>query len=117
MIAMTDDYRRLSVVQKRALDLSRARDAAVRCPECDMQVMPVDLLSHLKERCAGPPEPGPGAKWVTHREVMSMGVPRATLSFWANSKQVRFIGERQDRRYLLRDLALKIAQRNAFRRR
>lgn len=116
MIAMAD-YRRLSVVQKRALDLSRARDAAVRCPECDMQVMPADLLAHLEQRCSGRPEPGPGAKWVSWREAIAQGVPRETLARWARSGLVRYVGERQDRKYLLRDLALRIAQRNGFRRR
>lgn len=120
MISMSDDqrdYRRLSVVQKRALDLSRARSAAVRCQECDMQVMPVDLVAHLEQRCAGRPAPGAGEKWLTWREALAMGVPRETLRRWVGAGFVRFVGERQDRKYLLRDLAQKIAQRRGFRRR
>ena len=118
MIAMTDDYRRLPIADKRKLDLARARDAAVRCQQCEMSVMPVDLGAHLEQRCAGRPEPGPGAKWVTWREALAMGgVTPMRLSRWARSGQVRFVGERQDRKYLLRDLALRIAQAMGFRRR
>lgn len=80
-------------------------------------VTTVDLLGHLASRCPGRREPGPGAKWVTFRDVLALGVPRVTLSRWVQSGQVRFVGERQERRYLHRDLALKIAQRNGFRRR
>ena len=115
--ARVSTYQKLSISQKRASDLARVREPAVTCPRCDTQVMPSDLLGHLEQRCSGPREPGPGAKWISHREVMAMGVPRATLSFWAGSGQVRFLGERQDRKYLYRDLALKVAKRMGFRRR
>lgn len=110
-------YHRLSIAQKRTEGLTRVREPAVTCPSCDTQVMPCDLLAHMAERCPGRRDPGPGSKWVNHREALAMGVPRATLSFWTHSKQVRFLGERQDRRYLMRDLALKVAQRRGFRRR
>lgn len=114
---MSAAYHKLSISEKRTLDLSRAREPAVTCPRCDTQVTPTDLLSHLELRCGGPREPGPGAKWVSHREVMMMGVPRVTLSRWANNGLVRFTGERRDRKYLYRDLAVKVAQRMGFRRR
>lgn len=110
-------YHRLPIAQKRTEGLARIREPAVTCPSCDTQLMPADLLKHMQEWCTGPREPGPGARWVTHREVMALGVPRATLSRWTNNHQVRFIGERQDRRYLYRDLAVKIAQRRGLRRR
>jgi hypothetical protein len=110
-------YHKLSITEKRALDLDRVREPAVTCPSCDTQVMPVDLLPHLDQRCPGPRDPGPGARWIPHREVMAMGVPRGTLSRWANNGLVRFTGERQDRKYLYRDLAVKVAQRRGFRRR
>ena len=48
---------------------------------------------------------------------MVLGVNRQTLTRWVQRGDVRFFGERQDRRYLLRDLAVKIAQRRGFRRR
>jgi hypothetical protein len=114
---MASSYQRLSIAEKRSLDLSRVREPAVSCPTCDMQVMPADLLAHLEQRCPGPRDPGPSARWINHREAMALGVPRQTLSFWAKSGQVRFFGGRQDRKYLYRDLALKVAQRRGFRRR
>ncbi len=116
MIAMTDDYRRLSVVEKRALDLRRARDAAVRCPQCEMSIMPVDLLAHQEQRCAGRPEPGPGAKWVPWREARAV-VSERTLIRWVERGFVRFRGERGDREYLYRDLAIRVSQMRGFRRR
>jgi hypothetical protein len=110
-------YQKLSISEKRSLDLDRAREPAVTCPICDTQVMPADLLAHLEQRCSGPREPGRGARWITHREVLAMGVARQTLSFWASRGFVRYTGDRQDRKYLYRDLAVKVAQRRGFRRR
>jgi hypothetical protein len=116
-MVMASSYQKLSIADKRALDLSRARDAAVRCPNCDMQVLPVDLVAHLEQRCAGRPEPGAGAKWVMWNEALAQGVPRETLARWARTGLVRCVGERQDRKYLLGDLVKMIARRHAFRRR
>jgi hypothetical protein len=116
-VTRVKSYQRLSLAEKRAEDLSRVRETAVTCPSCDTQVMPADLLAHIEQRCPGPREPGPGAKWVNHREALGMGVSRATLSYWTRTKKVRFLGERQDRRYLMRDLALSIAHRRRGRRR
>ncbi len=110
-------YHLMSLQEKSARSLGQVRDASVRCPQCETAVMPVDLLAHMEGRCQGRPEPGAGAKWVTHREVMAMGVPRATLSKWAHNGFVRFVGGVQDRKYLLRDLALKVAHLRGFRRR
>ncbi len=110
-------YHGLPIAQKRAEAIARVRETAITCPTCDTQVMPADLLAHLEARCPGPRDPGPGARWITHREVLAMGIPRATLSRWASSGRVRFLGEVQDRRYLYRDLAIKVAQRRGFRRR
>lgn len=110
-------YHKLPIAQKRAMAYAAQREPAVACPRCDAQVMPADLLAHVEQRCAGPREPGPAAKWVTWREALALSVPETTLSFWARTGQVRYLGERMDRRYLLRDLALKIAQRRGFRRR
>lgn len=110
-------YHLMSLQEKSARSLGQVRDASVRCPDCDTQLMPADLLVHLEQRCQGRPEPGAGAKWLSHREVMQLGVSRATLNWWVVNHQVRFIGERQDRKYLHRDLVVKIAQRRGFRRR
>lgn len=111
------DYHKLPIAQKRMQNIARVREPAVSCPDCDTQVMPADLLQHLQERCAGPRDPGPSAKWVTWAEARKMGVPKQTLSRWASSGLVRSIGGRMDRKYLHRDLALKIAQRRGFHRR
>lgn len=110
-------YHLMSIKEKSARALGQARDASVRCPDCDMAVLPVDLLAHMQERCGGQPEIGAGAKWVSWREALAMGVPGKTFARWVERGFVRFVGERQDRKYLLRDLALRIAQRNGFRRR
>ena len=110
-------YHLLSIREKQAASLATAREPAVSCPTCDTQVTPTDLPAHVRERCTGPREPGPGARWIGWREGMALGVPATTLSFWARTGQVRYLGGRMDRRYLLRDLAVKIAQRHGFRRR
>jgi hypothetical protein len=110
-------YHRLPIAEKRREAIARIREPAISCPQCDTQVMPDDLLAHLEQRCPGRRDPGPGARWVAWNEALALGVNRQTLSRWTRSGQVRFIGERQDRRYLLRDLALKIAQQRGFRRR
>ena len=114
---MADDYRKLSIADKNRLALSRARDAAVRCRNCDMQVMPADLVAHLEQRCAGRPEPGPGAKWVSARDAIVRRVPKATLSYWAKQGFVRTRGSRMDREYLLGDLAQRVSIWRGFRRR
>lgn len=111
------EYHRLPIAQKRALAAATQREPAVACPSCDTQVMPADLLAHIEQRCEGPREPGPGAKWVTYREAIALGVPEATFVRWVQRGFVRYTGEVQDRRYLLRDLAIKISQRLGYRRR
>ena len=116
-VARMSSYQKMSIVEKRAVALSSVREASVTCPDCDTQVMPVDLLAHRSDRCPGRREPGPSARWVTWREALAMGVPAMTLSRWASNGHVRVVGTRMDRKYLHRDLALKISQRLGFRRR
>jgi hypothetical protein len=111
------DYRKLSIVEKRAQNIATVREAAIPCPSCGTQVMPVDLLAHLQQRCAGPREPGPGSKWVTFREVRSHGVPKQTLTDWVKTGKVRRRGSRVDYEYLWRDLVVLIAERLLERRR
>lgn len=79
--------------------------------------MPADLLAHVEQRCDGPREPVASSRWLSGREARELGVPQQTLSFWARTGLVRCMGGPMDRRYLLRDLALKIAQRRGFHRR
>lgn len=111
------EYHRLPVAAKRAAALASVREPPIACPSCDVQVTPADLLAHMAQRCPGPREPGPGARWIPWREAVAAGVAPQTLSFWARRRQVRYRGERGDRQYLLRDLALRIAQRRLDRRR
>lgn len=115
---MMAQYHRLSVAEKRAASLARMREPAVSCPGgCGMLIMPADLLAHLEERCPGQRDPGPGAKWITWREALALGVPKMTLSRWARRGDVRTRGDRGDRRYLAGDLAVLLARRVASRRR
>lgn len=111
------EYHKLPIAQKRAIAIDRAREPAVTCPDCDTQVMPTDLIAHVKTRCAGPRDPGPGAKWLTHREVVALGVPKQTLKDWVDTKKVRYRGDRGDRVYLLRDLAQQVTRPHGNRRR
>lgn len=113
---MTSSYQRLPIAQKRAQNLDRVREPAVTCPSCDTQVMPADLLAHIEQRCAGPREPGPGAKWVNWREARAI-VPERTLVRWVERGFIRVRGERGERQYLHRDLATRVSQMRGFRRR
>lgn len=110
-------YHSLPIAQKRAESLARVREPAVSCPICDTQVMPVDLIAHVEERCSGPREPGKGSKWLTWREALDLGVSRMMLSRWARSGKVRARGLRGDRQYLARDLQVLLAYQRANRRR
>lgn len=118
---MASSYQKLSIADKRALDLSRVRESSVSCPSCDMQVMPVDLLAHMRDRCAGQREPGLSAKWIGWREAvaiirrslphleLSEAAAMMRLSRWSHSNQhgvtlVRPCGSRGDRKYLHSDL-------------
>lgn len=114
---MAHSYHRLSVAEKQAADRARMREPAVTCPGCDTQTTSQDLLSHVAKRCPGPREPGPRSVWVSWRDAIAAGVPKMTLSFWAQRGEVRTRGPRGDRQYLLRDLALRLAQRRVIRRR
>lgn len=110
-------YHHLSIGEKQALHRESMREPSVVCPACETQTTATDLVRHIDTRCPGPREPNPHAHWISWREALALGVPRATLSYWARHGAVRFLGERQDRRYLLRDLAQRIANQRANRRR
>jgi hypothetical protein len=111
------NYHRLSIGQKQALHLDRMREPAVTCPVCETQTTATDLLEHIETRCPGPREPTHKASWITWRQALDLGVPRETLSRWAKHGLVRVRGELQDRRYLLRDIAVRVAARRAQQRR
>lgn len=109
-------YQRLSLADKQALQRERMREPAVVCPACDTQTTAADLVDHVTKRCPGRRDPAPNSRWVSWREARALGVPRATLSWWASRGEVRYLGERQGRKYLLRDLAVRIANRRNRRR-
>jgi hypothetical protein len=114
--ARVSTYQKLSIHEKRAHDLRAVREPAITCPNCDTQVMPVDLLAHMDQRCAGVREPGPSAKWVGWREARAL-VPERTLVRWVDRGFVRFRGDRGERQYLYGDLAKRVSQLRGFRRR
>lgn len=118
-------YHSLPIAQKRAEAIARVREPAVTCPSCDTQVMPVDLLAHIEQRCPGPRAPGPSAKWVGWREAVAiirrsiagMSEPAAMmrLSRWSHPDRnqvvrVRARGTRGDRTYLHSDLVKHLAR-------
>lgn len=102
------DYHRLSLGRKQALAMARMREQLVTCPTCEIQMPPAELVAHMAQPCVRR-EPHPGAKWVTMREAVAMGVEKRTLQKWAAYGKVRFRGVWPDRQYLLRDIAVKIA--------
>jgi len=106
---MPPDYHRLSIQQKQRSALDQARERPMHCPTCETAVMPSELLQHIAERCPGPRDPHPAAKWVTWAQALETGVPRRTLLFWIKRGYVRHRGARGDRRYLLRDLVRRTA--------
>lgn len=110
-------YHRMGIAEKQAHHREQMREPAVACPACDTQTTASDLLQHVAERCAGPREPGPGARWISWREAVRQGIKPQTLSKWANNGRVRFRGHRTERQYLLRDLAFRTAQLRLDRRR
>jgi hypothetical protein len=110
-------YHLLPIAEKRAQAIASVREPAVTCPICDTQVMPVDLLAHMDLRCPGPRTPGPGAKWISRAEALAMGISSQTFKRWVERGFVRSTGQRKLRKYLHRDLAVKIAQRRGFKRR
>lgn len=102
-------YAKLSLARKQAVSLERLREPALACPKCQTQTTTTDLLRHVQS-CTGPLEPHPSSRWITRREARDLGVSNSTLSWWARRGDVRFHDEPNERRYLLRDLALRVAQ-------
>lgn len=102
-------YQRMSIGEKQARHRERMREPAVACPVCETQTTAAELLEHVAHRCSGPREPNPHAAWITWAQALALGVLPGTISRWVKRGTVRVRGEPQDRRYLLRDLALRLA--------
>lgn len=109
------DYHRMTLAEKQAYHRGRMREPSVVCPACETQLPPADLLRHIDQTCPGPRDPHPQSAWVSWREALALGVRGYTLSRWAARGQVRHRGEVQDRRYLLRDIAVLLARRKLLR--
>ena len=108
----------MSVEQKQAVAQVRLAEPPVSCPaDCGTTLHPADLQAHLEERCPGPRDPGPAAKWVRRREAQAMGIPPMTLSRLARAGKIRSRGTGMDKEYLHRDLAVGAARRWIDRRR
>lgn len=105
-----EHYLRLDVAAKQAHHRARMREPAVVCPFCETHTTPRDLLMHLAHRCTGRRDPHPGSAWIGWRDAKRL-VARSTLSEWVQNGLVRVRGGVQDRRYLLRDLAMCVAWR------
>lgn len=107
-----DSYRHLTIAQKQAASLARAREPAVTCPACETQTTAADLLAHVESRCTGErPAPPQHSKWITWPEARALGVRPFWLTRWVQRGHVRMVGERRARRYLLRDIAVRVARR------
>lgn len=102
-------YHLLSLSQKQALSRETAREPGVTCPTCGWTIGAADLIAHVNGRCEGPQKPPETGAWVKWKDAKSMGVRSASLHFWVSRGYVRVRGEIQDREYLLRDLALRVA--------
>lgn len=113
----TAGYHGMSAAQKSAVANGSMAEPPVRCPGCDVATPPADLLNHVADRCPGPADPGPAAKWITRRDAQALGIQPMTLSRLSRSGRVRYRGTKMDRQYLLRDLAVGAARRYIDRRR
>lgn len=104
------DYRRLSLVEKQAVSRANMREGPVRCPSCGTATAASDLVPHVEHRCQGRQDPGPASQWIDFREALRMGASSRMMTFWARRGHVRWRGEVQCRRYLLRDVAVRVAR-------
>lgn len=102
----------MTVAEKQRQSLDEMREPAVACPRCETQTTAADLLRHIEERCQGPREPHPQSKWITWLEARTLGASDRSLRRWVDRKLVRVQGEPWRRRYLLRDVAKRLAHRS-----
>lgn len=111
------DYHRMGIAAKQAHQRAAMREPAVVCPVCETQTTAADLVEHATKRCPGRRDPHPHSSWIGWRDVLAMGVPKRTLTFWARRGEVRATGEpgMGRRRYLQRDVAQMVARRSAQR--
>ena len=105
------DYHKLSAATKRALVRDRQHEPPLRCPQCDMQLMPAELAEHQAERCPLElPPPHVAARWLGRVAALRYA-PASRLDAWVARGLVR---QRQDGAYLERDLAIATAWARAL---
>lgn len=46
-------YQELTLKQKQAAAIASQREQTIVCPRCEAQLMPIDLVGHLEQRCTG----------------------------------------------------------------
>lgn len=110
---MSNNYHRLSIIEKRRHAIDVQREPPMRCPACDMAVPADDLLKHQAERCPGRPAPHPRGKWIQPRDVRKFGLDQSTVRRWVRRGQVRVKGRGNARLYFSRDLVTLMAQDRA----
>ncbi len=109
-VARRSLYPRLSAAEKRQRAREAIREPAVACQLCGAQVGVADLLPHLALRCPEHRDPHPRSRWINWREAIDLGVFPGTMSRWVKRGIVR-IRDGEERRYLMRDVVLRIAER------
>lgn len=82
-------YHLLSAADKESYAVSRLRPSPLRCPDCEVGLMPEDLLPHQDKRCPGLPAPRPGDRWMSVFQVSRLGISRPALRHWIDSGLVR----------------------------
>jgi hypothetical protein len=111
-------YHEMGLREKQAHALGAMREPSITCPACETQLPPADLPRHMAERCTGPREPHPAAKWVRYAEAVQIAGSKGQLGVWiSRDKAVRTKRDDAGLLYLLRDLVSASARRDRRRRR
>ncbi len=106
-------YHEMGIREKQAHALGAMREPSVTCPACETQLPPADLPRHMAERCTGPREPHPAAKWVRFAEAVKIARGKGVIRAWViRDKTVRTKRDEGGLWYLLRDLVAADARRN-----
>lgn len=112
-------WTRMSLAEKQAAHLERMREPAVVCPQCEAQTTVADLLEHVAHRCPGQRPPHPMSRWITWGETLVLGAEPYQVTRWVRRGLVRTregAPQGAARRYLLRDLVVRLAERRRVRR-
>jgi hypothetical protein len=103
-------YQKLPLAAKETAARHAMREPSVRCPNCDAQVSPGQLMEHQAMRCDRRlPAPLVSTRWIGRVEALRY-VPSRTLDAWAERGLVRAHAGR----YVERDLAIATAWSRAL---